>query len=264
MRWNFIFFLALLFLCGCATERQTTLLTYNIQIGLQVDHKTPNLENTAEVIRKIGAETVVLNEVDKKTGRTGFVDQPAYLADKAGYPSVIFGRACMRHGGEYGNVVMSQFPLEKIALLDLPSNSYEPRSALVVKVLAPQPYYVVATHLTFEDTPEMEAVRVKAIDKIIDFIEEKQIEPVVLIGDLNTFPTGPVIARLRERNFTVINDIAPEELSWPADQPSMLLDYMAFYPADAAKIIDHKVQSEDKVSDHRPVTSTIVFLDKAE
>ena len=87
---------------------------------------------------------------------------------------------------------------------------------------------------------------------------------MVLIGDLNTSPTGPVISRLRERNFTVINDIAPGEFSWPADQPSMLLDYMAFYPTDAAKIIDHKVQSEDKVSDHRPVTSTIVFLDKAE
>ncbi len=246
-------------LCGCATPEPTKLLTYNIQIGLQVDHKTRTLEQTAEVIKKINAETVVLNEVDVHATRSDLVDQPKFVAQIAGYPHYLFGVASLRPGGEYGNVVMSKYPLESLTLLDLPSNDNESRSAMVVKVNAPKPYYIIGTHFTYEQTPEMNEVRVKSVDMIADYIKEHQLTPVVLAGDLNAWENSNPIVRLREQGFCVINDVAPGEASYPADKPKVLLDYMAVYPADVAEVVTHYVVDEPKASDHRPVYSEIIF-----
>ncbi len=245
-------------LCGCAGTAPTSLLSYNIQIGLKADHETADLNGTAEVIRRIGAETVVLNEVDNGADRSGKVDQPAFLARMCGY-NYEFGFASSRPGGEYGNVIMSKYPLERLDLLGLPSNAVEARSALVVKVLAPEPYYVVGTHLTYDR--DLEDVRVKCVDMITGYMKKRGFTPFVLMGDLNTRPNSPTILRLRELGYLVVNDIAPDEKSYPAGEPRVLLDYTAVYPADAAKIVAHFVVDEPSASDHRPLYSEIIFQD---
>ena len=186
------------------------------------------------------------------------VNLHSFLAGRGGY-HYLFGVA-----REYGNVVMSKHKLARIGLIDLPSNHYESRSALVVKALALNPYYVAGTHLTFEDTPEMETVRVEAIDKIVGYIKAKRLQPVMLMGDLNSPADGKVVARLRKHGFVVTNDTVPGELSWPADRPEILLDYIACYPADRVEIINHRVVDEPQVSDHRPVFPTIKFNEKKE
>ena len=81
------------------------LAAYNIQIGLGMDKKY-DLDRTAEAIRKIGAETIVLNEVDVGTERSQGDDQPALLAGKLGL-NYLFGRASDRPRGIYGNAVLS-------------------------------------------------------------------------------------------------------------------------------------------------------------
>ena len=85
------------------TEKSVKLASYNIQIGLGMDKKY-DLDRTAEAIRKFGAETIVLNEVDVGTDRSHGDDQPAILARKLGL-NYLFGRASDRPGGIYGNVV---------------------------------------------------------------------------------------------------------------------------------------------------------------
>ncbi|MDD4816945.1 MAG: endonuclease/exonuclease/phosphatase family protein [Victivallaceae bacterium] len=253
---NWLLSAAAAVLCGCAANAPASLLSYNIQIGLKADRETADLNGTAEAIRRVGAETVVLNEVDKGTERSGGVDQPAFIAGKLGY-HYEFGFASPRPGGEYGNVIMSEYPLERLALIDLPSNAIEARSALVVKVLAPEPYYVVGTHLTYDR--DLEEVRVRCVGMITDYMKTNGFTPFVLMGDLNARPDSHTVARLRELGYLVVNDIAPEEKTYPAGTPRVLLDYTAVYPADAAKIVTHFVVNEPAVSDHRPLYSEIVF-----
>ena len=233
------------------------LASYNIQIGLGMDKKY-DLGRTAEAIRKFGAETIVLNEVDVGTDRSQGDDQPAILARKLGL-NYLFGRASDRPGGVYGNVVMSVHELEQLDLIDLEADGHESRSALVVKVKAPRPYYIIAAHLAFQQLPEIEAVRIRNMEFLANYLKEKKYNPAVLCGDLNSAGDSPVIRKAQEVGFQVVDDLSGKALSWPADQPRILLDYFCLYPADAGTVKEFKVVDERMASDHRPVYAEILF-----
>ena len=233
------------------------LASYNIQIGLGMDKKY-DLGRTAEAIRKFGAETIVLNEVDVGTDRSQGDDQPAILARKLGL-NYLFGRASDRPGGVYGNVVLSVHELEQLDLIDLEADGHESRSALVVKVKAPRPYYIIAAHLAFQQLPEIEAVRIRNMEFLADYLKEKKYFPAVLCGDLNSAGDSPVIRKAQEVGFQVVDDLSGKALSWPADQPRILLDYFCLYPADAGTVKEFKVVDERIASDHRPVYAEIIF-----
>ena len=233
------------------------LASYNIQIGLGMDKKY-DLDRTAQAIRRFGAETIVLNEVDVGTDRSRGDDQPAILARKLGL-NYLFGRASDRPGGVYGNVVLSVYELEQLDLIDLEADGHESRSALVVKVKAPRPYYIIAAHLAFQQLPEIEAVRIRNMEFLADYLKEKKYFPAVLCGDLNSAGDSPVIRKAQEAGFQVVDDLSGKALSWPADQPRILLDYFCLYPANAGTVQKFEVVDERMASDHRPVYAEIIF-----
>src|SRR5690606_35623768 len=68
------------------------LATFNIRWGLGADG-VRDLTRTAAVLRAMDADIVLLNEVDVHWRRSGNKDQPAYLAQAAGYPYMYFGPA---------------------------------------------------------------------------------------------------------------------------------------------------------------------------
>ena len=243
--------------CGnCAGAESVKLVSYNIQIGRGMD-KVYDLNRTAETLRRTGAETIVLNEVDVGTDRSNGVDQAAFLAGKLNLNHV-FGRASDRPGGTYGNAVLSVHKAEKLDLIDLPAPARESRSALVVKIHAPRPYYIIAAHLTEGNNTAEADMRRQSIDLLADYLQKKKLFPSVLCGDLNADFNSPVIQRLQERGFLVANDLSGKMLSWPADNPRVLIDYFCVYPADAAEVIDFKVLDE-RASDHRPVQTELKF-----
>lgn len=244
--------------CGCKSPQTVELLSYNIHIGIPFGEKTPKLEDTAKVIKEQNCETIVLNEVDNIVKRSGSINQAKFIADYLGY-NYIFGRAIYIEGGEYGIALLSKYEIERIELLSLPASPRESRVALVVKILAPTPYYVVATHLSFEQTDEIEAIRMQAIDKIYNYIKDNNLSPVILMGDLNSTIDSKPVAQLRELGFKVVNDTNPTLNSFPANLPNRLLDYMAIYPANSAKVVDYKVVDDDHTSDHRPIKATLTI-----
>ena len=233
------------------------LATYNIQIGRGMDRRY-NIDRTVEALRRISAETIVLNEVDVGTKRSFGVDQASFLGGKLKMNSA-FGRASDRPGGVYGNAVLSVYPIEKLAVLDLPATPRESRSALVVKICAPKPYYVIATHLSYEQKPEVEKQRLKSIDLIAGYVRQKKLSPVLLCGDLNSNFNSPVIRQVSKHGFRIVNSLTGDMLSCPAKKPTALLDYICVFPADAVQIIDCRVLDEPLASDHRPVRAELLF-----
>lgn len=244
-------------LAGCISATPATIATYNIHIGIGLDKKY-DLDRTAEAIRQIGAETVVLNEVDVGTRRSRMVDQAAFLAEKLGM-DYVFGAACQLRPGVYGNAVLSIYKVEKLDLIDLPGNGRESRSALVVKIHAPQPYFVIATHWAFEQNPEIEAVRIKCIEMLADHVKARGYSPVLLCGDLNALPNSKVIQKLQACGFKVVNDLSGKMRSYPSRDPRRLLDYLAIYPADSADAVNCRV-IDTQASDHCPVAAEFIFF----
>lgn len=245
--------LILFLICSCAPA--TKLMTYNIHSCIGMDGKLDPVR-IADVIRGTGAETVAMQEVDKLTERIGYVDQPAVIAKELNY-HYLFGKAINRSKGDYGNALLSRYPLEQIDNLEIPTLG-EPRRVLVAKVNAPVPYYVLATHFTHQ--PKAENIRVECVRVIKEYLEKHpQYRPVILMGDLNARPDSDSIQSLRAAGFRIFNDVMPDALSFPAHKPVIMLDYIAAYPADCVKLKSFCVVNEPVASDHRPVMVKVVI-----
>lgn len=245
--------LILFLICSCAPT--TKLMTYNIHSCIGMDGKLDPVR-IADVIRDTGAETVAMQEVDKLTERIGYVDQSAVIAKELNY-HYLFGKAINRSKGDYGNALLSRYPLEQIDNFEIPTLG-EPRRVLVAKVNAPVPYYVLATHFTYQT--EADKVRVECARIIKAYLDKHpQYRPVFLMGDLNAAPERESIQTLRDSGFRVFNDARPKMLSFPARKPRILLDYIAEYPANSVKFKSVCVVNEAVASDHRPVLVKVIL-----
>jgi len=126
---------------------------------------------------------VALQEVDCVLARSGNVDQAVKLG-RITNMEARFGMAMRLHGGEYGNAVLSRFPIVRAENHALPhSEGREPRTALVCWV-APAPGIEVAfarTHLDYLEDPTDRLMQAREIDHWLSGREE----PAVLAGDFN-------------------------------------------------------------------------------
>ena len=136
-----------------ARERMLRVVTYNIHHGQARDNKF-DYKRLAETIRKLKPDVVALQEVDKGTRRVKGVDQAKKLAAMLGMNHA-FGNALHFAGGQYGEAVLSRFPIKKANAHHLPFPfGAEPRTALAVHVVPdnglPQ-FILVGTHLCHQN-----------------------------------------------------------------------------------------------------------------
>ena len=106
------------FLIGCSTHSMHTkpitlrVMTYNIHHGEGLDGKV-DLLRIAQLIQREGADIVALQEVDKGVARTARRDLPAELAELTGM-ACVFSNNFPYQGGEYGNAVLTRFPVRRV------------------------------------------------------------------------------------------------------------------------------------------------------
>jgi endonuclease/exonuclease/phosphatase family metal-dependent hydrolase len=149
--------------------------TFNIRHGLGRDDCV-DLQRTADVITRTGADIVALQEVDRNLARSGFVDQPAVLAELTGF-SVLFDATLTRAEGEYGLAVASPMPLD-VSYEPLPRSALEePRGFQRARWGSVS---VVATHLSNRRGPR--GPQLQALAQLAASIDG----PIVVVGDLNT------------------------------------------------------------------------------
>ena len=107
-------------------------LCYNIHHGAGMDGEL-DLKRIARVIKSASPDIVSLQEVDKQTERSHGVDQAKELARLTGM-QYAYGASMPFQGGEYGNAVLTTFPIRASETVPLPG---EPRSALCVTLSLP-------------------------------------------------------------------------------------------------------------------------------
>lgn len=149
---------------------------------LNIKHGAEGLENIAAAIREISPDIIGLQEVDVDCERSGNVDEPAKLAELAGYPYYAFAKAIPLGAGEYGTAILSRFPIENFEVTALYSGDGEPRSVGHAVVNADGVRLdVFVTHLSFEER----SLRIAQMKKIAGML--KRCSRYVLLGDLNSF-----------------------------------------------------------------------------
>lgn len=248
---------AAFFASGLAAEPpRVRVLTYNIQHVEGTDGKI-DLARTAAVIMRSKPDVVALQEVDKKTTRSKGVDQAAELG-KLTEMHVAFGKAMDFAGGEYGEAILSRYPLSEFQVHKLPlTPGCEPRCAISARIRLGQdgPEFVFAgTHLEHAKA----AVRLCQAQKLNPALGARSTLPTILAGDFNDVPDSPAI-KVLQPHWTDATAGQPQP-TWPSDQPRTKIDYVFFRPADGWRVVEQQVIDEPVASDHRPLLVVLEWV----
>ena len=238
-------------------------LVYNVHAGKDAGGKD-NLQRVADVVRELGADIVLLQEVDKGTRRSSGVDQPAEYAQRTGY-HVAFGRSLDYDGGEYGIAVLSRWPIRRDSAIHLPvdppqersGGSHEPRIAMSTVIAAPfGDLAVFNTHIDASGDDRWRLQEIRTITQLARSAVAAGASRVLFGGDFNSTPESAVQVQLRANGFRDSWETcgAGDGFSYPADTARKRIDYLfaiAGVQCTAATVVN------SQASDHRPVLFTV-------
>lgn len=234
-------------------------MTYNLHHGEGVDGLL-DLERIARVIRAANPDLVALQEVDRNATRTGGVDQTAEYARLTGLHGA-YGAAMPFQGGEYGQALLSRWPLEDFEVIRLPGAAgKEPRIAVGAWVDVPGLGRIrwVGTHF---DAGRDDADRWDQAGALVEVLARDS-APTLLVGDFNATPESRVMARILNPG-TSWDDTAgsPPLPTIPAEEPKSRIDYILGSPRGTWQTQLSRVIPESLASDHRPVFAILRRLE---
>ena len=205
----------------CASQKPGyTIMTYNIRHGVGMD-RVLDLERTARVIQAANPDFVILNEVDHGTGRAFGILQADSLGKRLDM-SAVFGRSIDYDGGEYGNALLSRYPIINFHIIDLSVDSLaEGRSLFISRInLDGDTLIVMGTHLGL--SPDE---RLAQVHRIMDILPHGK--PILLCGDFNFEPDSqPYSVIAKKLRDGILNTRSLPQMTFPADSPDRRIDYI--------------------------------------
>lgn len=227
-------------------KKTIKILSYNVRNCAGLDRKT-DYNRIAQVIRRIDADVVAIQELDSATTRSKGIVALNELAEKTGMLAS-YSASIDFQGGKYGvGVLTREKPVswQKVAL----PGKEERRSLLLVEL---KDFVICCTHLSLTREDRMTSVQ------IIQEVTSKFSKPVFLAGDLNTEP-GSAELKLLETKWTMLN--SPSGLTFPADIPNKCIDFILVRKDNDSHtdLLNSGVEAETVASDHRPVWVQLTF-----
>lgn len=169
-------------------------LSYNIHHGEGIDGVL-DLERIAKLILDAKADIVGLQEVDKGVERSGKRDLPAELAKLTGM-RVHFDKNIPHQGGEYGNAVLTRFPIKSAKnthLKQLAPGEQRGVQQLVLDVRGREVLFI-NTHIDYRANPAERALDAEALKQMVSGAGGR---PVIMVGDFNAVPSSPFITSVK-------------------------------------------------------------------
>ena len=229
-----------------------SVMTYNIHHGAGVDGEV-DIQRIADVILEADPDLVSLQEVDRFVERTARADQAQQLEELTGM-FMAFGFAINYQGGDFGNVILSKYPFQQLALHPLPGDPGEDRTLMEATILVPgvsDPVVFLATHLDTFRKP-----RTDSVPLILNVVPDSTESLYILAGDLNDAPGTPVMDALNHRLISA----APSNLfTFPSYNPDRQIDHILYTPTEGWSVSQAEVIDEPLASDHAPLMASFVF-----
>lgn len=233
----------------CADPISLKVMTYNIRYGKGEDDHV-DLMRIVDVINNAMADIIGLQEVERFSPRSQFVNQIRFLAANLGFYGV-YGPAFSIGPYTYGNAILSRYPILSWEVVPI-SSSREPRNFIIATIsIKGTPITFVNTHLGLSHAERMEH-----IEKIIEVIGDRE-EPVIVAGDWNATPSSPEIARIQEFLRDAHSEVGQGlGLTFPSNNPLYRIDYIFTSKHSSLQ----KVETiESLASDHRPVIAEMLL-----
>lgn len=237
-------------------------VSYNVHSTIGMDGKS-DCRRLAEVINQIAPHVAGLQELGVYTRRVPDVNAPLEIARHTRM-NYLFSRSLVttEEGGEYGVGAFSVYTMEVKARLLLPTpEGAEPRSALIVKVNAPTPFYFAVCHFSFQgEFEKSEFYRTISAKLITDTIIDNKFFPCIWTGDFNTFKGTDTWHYIR-KHWLVANDLDPDTPSCTCSMSGedQQIDFICAYPKESFEVNSFKVFPDRQASDHNPVAAELVL-----
>ena len=254
--------LCVLLVGGCTTRHphpapvMMRVMTYNIHHGEGLDGKV-DLARIAKLIKQERADIVALQEVDKGVRRTALRDMPAELAALTGMTG-IFSNNFLYQGGEYGNAVLTRFPVKSWSNHHYQMLRPNEQRGILQVVLDVHGRELVFMNTHIDSRPD-DAERWLNVGEIEALEKQYRGQSMIICGDFNDLPTSRVYQRMGETfHDTWMQAGQGDGFSFPANPPTKRIDYI-WISKDKA-LLPRKVWiPESKASDHLPVVAEFSF-----
>ncbi|GKS58055.1 hypothetical protein YTPLAS18_15820 [Nitrospira sp.] len=229
--------------------RTFRLATYNIHNGRGVDGRY-DPARTAIAIKELGAQVVALQEVT--TSSASGVSLLAHLAEATGLHPLP-GPVMKRGEREYGNGLLTEFPVSHVTNVDLSLPGHEPRGAMDIEMtIDGSPFRLINTHLGLSPFERRAQGR-----RLLKLLGEAFLRPTALVGDLNGWflTRGPWVEIRRK-----FGDRHHAPRTFPVFRPVAALDRIWVYPHSIRGVARVHVSPVARVaSDHLPLVTNITL-----
>lgn len=234
------------------------IMTYNIHsCNPPSKPEEADVDAVSKVIKEANPDIVFLQEVDKNTGRNGnYDDQAAKIAQAAGMEAQFFS-ARNQGKGFYGVAILSKYKIETVKTHLLPKEENLEQRVLgtaIIKLTGKERIMAAVTHLQHNSAEN----RLDQVKEVIKILNEEEL-PIVLGGDFNEKTSTVDFFEPFDNAFirTCIGYSCPN--TFPASNPSSMIDYLAFKPTASFEADSHYTINETYASDHLPVVSVLRF-----
>lgn len=205
-------------------------------------------ERIATVLREIDADVIALQEL---RSHSNGVDLLGFLRDETGFHALADWTMKLADG-EFGNGLLSRFPIASSSVLDLSWPGREPRHAIDATIdVDGIALRIVATHLGLRP-----GERRRQVEQLIETIRREPDRHTVLLGDINEWFVRT--ATLRQLHAHFGETAAPA--TFPSIHPLFALDRLWCHPAAALKRLEaHRSPGARRASDHLPLVARLVI-----
>lgn len=262
LKCGIISFLFLFIFAACKSDKKETTPTKPVE-GVEIKTMTYNIYSgqlkginaIADVINKADPDIVGLQEVE--TGTTKVPEDVAQtLLQKTAMKYYYFAKAYNYSGGEYGNLILSKYPLSEQKTYPLgvvvTTGSYVRSLGIVKLKKEDKEFYFGVTHL---DHLSDITNKMHQVGQILEYVKEVN-GPLILAGDFNAVEgTDPLNALLAK--FTLGCPDGNCGLTTGTPSPSKAIDFLMYTPANAITPVNYNVFYDAYTeSDHFPVVAT--------
>ncbi len=229
-------------------------MSYNIHHAEGLDGRL-DVERIARVILDAKADVVGLQEVERGAERTQRRDLPAELAKLTGL-TARFDRNIPHQGGEYGNAVLSRFPIRQArntALKSFAGGEQRGVQQILLELPGGRELLFINTHLDHRRDP---AEREHSATELQAIVAAAGRRPVILVGDFNAAPEARSIAAVRGFLTDTWTAVSREPgFTIPVRKPTRRIDYIWITPATITPLSMAVIASE--ASDHLPIVAEL-------
>jgi len=232
---------------GGRVRNSAVIVSYNTHGAIGIDRRFAP-DRIVRVLAEIGADIIALQELPLRANGFRMLD---YLQRETGFHAIA-GPTVSSADHEFGNGLLTRFPMVSVSQVKLDVARREPRGAIDAIVdCNGAPLRVIATHLGLR--PSERRAQVK---RLLDTVRAGPELPTVLLGDLNEwFLHGRPLRWLREHFGE-----SPAHATFPSPMPLLALDRIWSSPAAMLRRVRaHRSKLARRASDHLPLVAKLVW-----